>query len=62
MHSRYTTRSDLLHPATRLEGERIVALPAGDDRSQRPAVPVDGLMDLRGQAATGTADPVHIRR
>lgn len=38
------------------EHRAVVALPAGDHDSQWQAVPVDGVMDLRGQTATGAAD------
>ncbi len=41
-----------------LEHRPVVALPAGDHDRQRQTVPVDGVMDLRGQPAPRATDTV----
>jgi hypothetical protein len=44
-----------------LEHGAIVGLAGADEHHQRPSAPVDEVMNLAGQAATGTADAV-VRR
>ena len=36
----------------------VVALPTGDHDRQRPSLPINGVVDLRGQPAAGTSDPM----